>query len=65
MSHIYIKVKKKKENPGDLMFSQVSIYGDEMDFFFLIASMTRMNDPSVKNKARKDPDLARLKPEKI
>lgn len=47
------------------MFSQVSIYGDEMDFFFLIASMTRMNDPSVKNKARKDPDLARLKPEKI
>lgn len=65
MSLFYTDVKKKKEDLQDIFISQVSIYGEKIDFFFQTVSVTTISDPYERGKKQRDLNLVRLQPEKI
>lgn len=65
MSLLYTEVKNKEEDLPDLLVSQVNFYGKEIDFFFLVGSMTRIEESSEAAKLKVKHSLVQLQPEEI
>lgn len=57
-------MKKELEDLTDTMISKVSFYGENLDFFFMAASITTSESKRTQKHDRRR-DLVRLKPDKL